>query len=126
LAGEGQVHLSARILIVDDEIEVVRLLANALARHQYQITQALSGAQALAILAREVPDLILLDLAMPGIDGLEVLRFVRQTPHLCQVKVVAVTARPHMVKEASQYGLDEVIYKPLRINKLLATIQGIL
>ncbi len=119
-------RLSAQILIIDDEIEVVNLLANVLGRGHYQTTQALSGAQALDILQHQTPDLILLDLAMPGVDGLDVLRFIRQSPHLCKVKVIAVTARPQMVKEAQQHGLDEVLYKPLRIATLLNTIEAML
>lgn len=113
------------VLIIDDELQIVNLLVDMLGRRNYRTTRALSGQMALEILAAETPDVILLDLAMPGIDGLDVLRYLQDTPRFHNTRVVAVTARPEYVKEANarQLHLDEVLYKPIRYTKLVNAIE---
>src|SRR5689334_2207069 len=100
---------NARVLVVDDEARNVRLLKLLLATHGYSVLTAAGGDEALQIIADERPDLILLDVMLPGIDGFEVCRRVREwemeayghAPVLPVVMVTALSATDHRVK-----GLD--------------------
>jgi len=115
--------LTASILIIDDEYEMRNLLSRILARKGYQVSQASSGIDALALLENTSPDVVLLDFAMPGINGVEVLRHIRQLPPPNQPKVIALTAHTDFILEARQYGLDASLLKPVPPDVLLETIR---
>ncbi len=82
-----------KILIVDDEVHILELLRYNLESNGYQIVEADTGEGALEILKQIHVDLVLLDLMLPGIDGLEVLRHIRQSEELRQLPVVMLTAK---------------------------------
>jgi CheY-like chemotaxis protein len=119
----GDNLLSNSILVIEDEIDVLNLLTQILKTRQHHVIQALGGRQALDILARERPDLILLDLAMPGIDGLQILAAIREMAHLKDVRIVVVTARGQMARQASSYQVDDIFMKPVRPGQLLSAIE---
>ena len=79
----------SRILIVDDARSNVDILVEAL-RHEYKLAVALNGESALTAIARNPPDLVLLDIVMPGIDGYEVCRRLRATPETREIPVMAI------------------------------------
>ncbi|MFY8017974.1 MAG: response regulator [Inhella sp.] len=83
----------ASLLIVDDTPENIDLIVSMLGRQDLDIMAATSGERALELVARRVPDLILLDVMMPGIDGFETCRRLRSLPALTEVPIVFVTAR---------------------------------
>jgi CheY-like chemotaxis protein len=120
--------VSKSILIIEDEPEVLQLLTHILKPGQYDIAQALGGAQALAALQSTAPDLVILDLAMPGINGLDLLETIRQSPQLAHTKVVVVTARPTLAEKALEYkGLVvQLFYKPVRPVQLLHAVRELL
>jgi len=112
----------ARVLVVDDEQRVRRLLQTALTERGYDVTTAASGEEALAAIAKRQPDIILLDLIMPGMSGLDVCRSVRQdlsTP----IVVLSAHGEEHDKVLALDLGADDYLTKPFGMEELLARIR---
>ena len=102
------------ILVVDDHEEIREALAEILEEEGHNILQAADGFQALEIVSHSRPDVILLDIAMPGMDGLETLRRLKDQPESSNLPVIMVTAqgdRQNMVK-AVQLGVRDYVTKP--------------
>jgi len=112
----------ALILVVDDEPQIQRFLRPALETAGYAVEQAMSGADALRLVAGRMPDAVLLDLGLPDIDGQEVLRRLRQ---LSQVPVVVISARdkPDEKVQALDAGADDYVEKPFDLGELLARVR---
>ncbi len=112
----------ARILIVDDEEQIRRLLKVALGGHDYQIDEAASGQDGLRQAAIFHPDLIILDLSLPDLDGLSVLERIREWS---QVPVIILTVQEHEDQKikALDSGADDYITKPFSMGELLARIR---
>jgi two-component system KDP operon response regulator KdpE len=117
----------ARILVVDDEPEITRALRSILGAHGYEPILATSGEEGLELLSRRHPDLILLDLALPGLDGLEFARTVRQDLRL-DVPVIVLSAHGEEERKvrALDLGADDFVTKPFGVNELLARIRAAL
>lgn len=118
--------MSPAVLIIEDEPEVLTLLTRMFQRENCQIIPALGGENALQALQQHTPDIILLDLAMPGINGLDLLEAIQGMPHLSNAKVVVITARPMMAEEARQYNVARIFLKPVRAVQLLHTVHELL
>ena len=114
------------VMLVDDERGLLELFASLVARLRYEVISVNNGAVALDILERVTPDLLILDLGLPGISGNEVLRYVRNVPRLAQMKVVILTARPHLISEVEPLGIDAWHTKPIRPQDFLAMVQEML
>ncbi|TDI91325.1 MAG: response regulator [Chloroflexi bacterium] len=102
------------ILVVDDHEEIREALAEILEEEGHEVLQAVDGLDALEVVAATPPDVILLDIAMPGIDGLETLRRLKEKPESANLPVIMVTAqgdRQNMVK-AVQLGVRDYVTKP--------------
>lgn len=113
------------VLSVDDISHNLQLLGTILERAGYETTFALSGSQALELLKTRQPDLILLDLMMPGMDGLEVCRILKNSPHSQEIPVIFLTASnesKHLV-EAFSAGAVDYITKPFNVPELLARVK---
>jgi CheY-like chemotaxis protein len=116
------------ILIAEDDPPSAELLLEFLTLFGYRVTVAADGAQAVQMLAEIIPDLILLDIQMPVLDGFAVLGWVRGQPRLSRVPVAAVTAcairedRERILKA----GFDAFIPKPLDAASLAAQVEGLL
>src|SRR5258706_11126295 len=108
------------ILVVDDDPEIVTLLSTRLGKRGYKITTASDGARALELAKQDKPDLVLLDVMMPGKSGWEVARTLKQDPLTQHVKIVMVTAIGEKTNEitAPIYGADAHIDKPFEFDKL--------
>ena len=117
----------ASILVVDDEPDVTSYLAAVLAARGYRTITAGSGAEALAVGARERPDLIVLDVMMPGMTGWEVLRRLRDSA-LADVPVIVLSAResPEDVAEGLQLGVRSYLGKTAGLDRLLAEVRSAL
>ncbi|HLG77867.1 MAG TPA: response regulator transcription factor [Ktedonobacteraceae bacterium] len=112
----------ARILVVDDEIEIMRALQRSLAAHGFDVFTAASGEEALEIIARSRPDLVLLDLGLPGMSGLDVCRKVRQQSNL-PIIVLSVKDTEQDKVLALDLGADDYVSKPFSVNEVLARIR---
>jgi two-component system KDP operon response regulator KdpE len=114
-----------RVLVVDDEPQIRRALRTALAGHGYRVEVAEDGEAALTMLAGRPPDVVVLDLMMPGVDGFEVLR---QTRAWSRVPIVVLSARGQERDkvEALDLGADDYLTKPFGIAELLARVRAVL
>jgi two-component system KDP operon response regulator KdpE len=112
-----------RILIVDDEIQIRRALDINLRAHGYDVALAATGEEALTEAAASVPDLVLLDLGLPGLDGVDVIRGLRGWT---SIPIIVLSARHTDVSKvaALDAGADDYITKPFSINELLARLRA--
>lgn len=112
----------ALILVVDDEREIVRALQHSLSSHGYRVLTADNGSDALTVIFQQRPDLVVLDLMMPRMSGLEVCRQVRATSDL-PIIVLSVKDAEHEKVEALDLGADDYVAKPFHMNEVLARIR---
>ncbi|HEX7737760.1 MAG TPA: response regulator transcription factor [Ktedonobacteraceae bacterium] len=112
----------ARILIVDDEKEILRALQRNLSAHGYEVFTASSGEQALDEIAMHRPDLMVLDLGLPGVSGLDVCKAVRAESNL-PIIVLSVKDTERDKVLALDLGADDYVSKPFSMNEILARIR---
>ncbi|HNW59546.1 MAG TPA: response regulator transcription factor [bacterium] len=117
--------MAKTILIVDDEQDILDLLSFNLKREGYSVVTAADGDTALALARSAHPDLVILDVMLPGRDGWEVLRELRQDPATRNLTVIFLTARDTEVDEivGLELGADDYMVKPVSMNKLLARVK---
>jgi two-component system alkaline phosphatase synthesis response regulator PhoP len=117
-----------KILIVDDEEDILELLKFNLSREGYQVPCAASGEQALGLVRSERPDLIVLDLMLPGIDGLEVTRRLKNDPDTKNLPIVMLTAKGEEadIVTGLELGADDYITKPFSPRILVARVRAVL
>jgi two-component system KDP operon response regulator KdpE len=114
-----------RILVVDDEPAVRRSLRANLAARGYQVTAVETGGEALDEFARRIPDLLILDLMLPGISGLEVADIVRATSSV-PILVLSARGEEQTKVDALDLGADDYLTKPFGIDELLARVRALL
>lgn len=119
---------SPRILIADDEPALLRLLEFVLGRRGYIIQGVTNGNAAVEVLKNESPDLAILDVMMPGLDGYEVLTFIRETAHLEGLPVVMLTARAQLddIQLGLSLGADAYLAKPFDPEELLSVVESLI
>ena len=115
-----------RILAVDDEPYVLDILERLLVEHGYEYQGVLTGEEALSVIEEDPPDILLLDLRMPGVDGFEVLERIRSNERLGYIPVIVLTALEKEQVEAFQKGADDFLSKPPNENALIARIEALL
>ena len=113
-----------KILIVDDNLANVELLEGIL-EDDYNFETATSGEQAMEVAAKFQPDIILLDIMMPGIDGYQVCQMIRQDPKLNHAKIIMVSAKTMLTERLEGYeaGADDYLIKPFDSDELLAKVR---
>lgn len=116
-----------KILIVDDEPDILKALCFRLEKSGYEVLTAVKGDQALEIIERTLPDLVLLDLRLPGKDGFEVLAEVRSSPRTSEIPVVFLTASASAgISEQEKFAkADGVVLKPFDISEVMEKIESL-
>ena len=120
--------MSKRLLVVDDEPNLLRAVAACLRAEDYEVNMARSGHEALMQLAESVPDLIISDIRMPGMDGYKLARHLRGSPRTALVPIVFLTAKDETSDriEGFRAGIDAYLTKPFEPDELIAVVNGIL
>jgi DNA-binding NarL/FixJ family response regulator len=120
--------MGERLLVVDDEPNLLRAVAAMLRAEGYEVTTARSGRDALMHVAKSVPDLVVSDIRMPGMDGYQLARSLRDSPRTSLVPIVFLTAKGETEDrvEGFRTGVDAYITKPFEPEELLAVIRNIL
>jgi CheY-like chemotaxis protein len=120
--------MRARVLVIDDDAQVRALAAAILESEGYEVRGATGGVEGLTLADTDPPDVVLLDLQMPGMNGYEVCRVLRQGPKTRQIPVVMVTVSddPHLNRDAYAAGAQACVPKPFRKEGLIAVIEAAL
>lgn len=120
--------MTQRILVVDDDRSIVKVLRGYLEQSGYQVLTAYDGEAALRTLRRERPDLVVLDLMMPGCDGWEITRLVRADSALASLPIILLTARVDDGDKifGLELGADDYITKPFNAREVVARVNALL
>lgn len=116
-----------KVLVVDDTPSAVQLLIDTLATEPYQVLTAVSGAECLEVAVREMPDVILLDVMLPGLSGFDVCRRLRETPGLSDITIIMLTALDDRAARHSSFsaGADDFLTKPFDRVELRLRLRSI-
>ena len=116
----------ARVLLVDDDPRLVHIVSLYLQVQQFDVDTASSGEAAMGMLSLELPDLVILDVMMPGIDGLTLCRRIREMPGAATLPIIVFTALSDTadLEAASAAGADRVITKPFNLPGLGAAVEA--
>ena len=107
-----------KLLLIEDDVRVAQVLADAFAADGHETTTRYTGEDGLAYLARERPDAVVLDVRLPAINGIAVLRQIRSTDSVLPVIIMTGLATPSEVAEARRLGVTEIIEKPYVLKHL--------
>jgi DNA-binding response OmpR family regulator len=120
--------MAEKILVVDDDLDTLRLVGMMLERQGYQILAATSGQQALGLARSDKPDLVILDLMMPDMDGLEVARQLRSSPDTKDISIIMFTAKGQTDDKLEGFdaGADDYLTKPTQPRELVAHVRAVL
>lgn len=119
--------MSARVLVVDDILPNVKLMEAKLAGEYYDVLTAMNGPQALSMIEADAPDIVLLDVMMPGMDGFQVCKKIKENPETAHIPVVMVTALtdPSDRVKGLEAGADDFLSKPLNDTALMARVRSL-
>jgi DNA-binding response OmpR family regulator len=118
----------AHILVVDDEVDVLKSIAQVLEDDGYQVSAVDSGFKALTLMEQQLPDLLVLDIIMPEINGVEICRRVRANPFMSKVPIIFLTAkgRASDIADGLDAGADDYLVKPFDVVELPARVRAAL
>ena len=116
-----------KVLIIDDDPEICETFSDVLKYAAYEVHVLLSGADAFRVLPRLVPQVVLLDMQMPGVSGVVLLSFIRHLRRLARTKVIIISGHPEMALSAQQtWGADLFLSKPVHPRLLLESVASCL
>ncbi|WP_296384247.1 response regulator [Winogradskyella sp.] len=120
--------MNRKILIVDDEPNIVMSLEYTFKKQDFEVYIARDGNEALEILKHQVPDVILLDIMMPNVDGYQTLTHIKKTDSLKHTKVVFLTAKNKAsdIEKGLKLGADKYLTKPFSVKKIVSEILELL
>jgi phosphate regulon transcriptional regulator PhoB len=123
MANPGQ-----KILVVEDEPDIRKLVHYNLSQERYKVVEAEDGEQALRIVDRDKPNLVILDLMLPGVNGLEICKQLRQRPETAKLPILMLTARAGEADRVLglEIGADDYLVKPFSPRELVARVRAIL
>ncbi len=111
------------VLLVDDEVEFLETLEKRLRRRNMQVSIATSGEQALEVLGQRTPDVVVLDVKMPGMDGIETLREIKRRAPLVEVVMLTGHANLEVAIQGMEMGAFDYLMKPVDIDELVYKLQ---
>jgi DNA-binding response OmpR family regulator len=117
-----------KILVVDDDPYILMSLEFLMKKNGYDVMVARNGTEAQELVEKQVPHLVLLDIMMPDVDGYEICRYIKKTPHLKDVKVVFMSAKTKEADIKKGYDLGAALYvtKPFSTRELVKQIKELL
>ena len=120
--------MKEKILVVEDELDIVRMLEYNLKKEGFRVASCRDGDDALGAATKEQPDLILLDLMLPGIDGLEVCKALKKESKTSSIPVIMLTAKSQESDKivGLELGADDYVSKPFSIRELIARVKAVL
>ncbi len=114
------------VLVVEDDGAMRQMMGTALLFEGFNVQLASNGAEGLSSVRRKVPDLILLDLVLPWVNGIEVLAALRTDPATSHVPVIVVTGTATQPRDLQDLGPIDIVYKPFQPDQLMSLIGGVL
>lgn len=117
-----------KILIVDDEPNIVMSLEYIFKKENFEVFIARDGAEAIDIVENDIPDIIILDIMMPNVDGFQVLKYLKDKDELSQIKVIFLSAKNKVsdIELGLQLGADKYVAKPFSTKKLVKEVKLLL
>lgn len=127
MATQKSTNSTPRVLVVDDDADIVELLEYNLTKEGYSVQTASTGKKAIEVAMTFIPDLILLDIMMPQLDGIETARYLRQNVDLKNTYILFLTARSEEYSEVAAFeiGADDYITKPIKPRALMSRINAL-
>ncbi|HXG68139.1 MAG TPA: response regulator [Blastocatellia bacterium] len=118
--------MPTKILVVDDNPDGLELLEALLTLEGFAVVSAEGGRQALNLARTELPQLIITDIRMPGLNGIELIRLLRNLPEFATRPIIALTANVEAKSDAAEAGANSVLIKPVLVDTLLNTVASLL
>jgi CheY-like chemotaxis protein len=120
--------LDPKVLIVDDEMHVIKIMQFKLKNEGYKVLSALNGQDAIEIAKEEIPDVILLDIMMPEMDGYKVYEILQEDDKTKDIPVIMVTAKTQEEDKlkAEKLGIEDYIFKPFSLQSVIDAIKRVL
>ena len=120
--------LQKLVAVVDDEPETNEMIAEMIRLSGHEVVTSLDGFSAMRLISNEMPDLVILDVMMPDLSGLEVLRFMHRDPRLKKIPVIVLSARsrPEDIQEGIRAGANLYLTKPVAFNEMRAAVQSLI
>jgi two-component system cell cycle response regulator len=118
--------MANKIMVVDDELEIRDLLSKFLTEEGYEVILASAGEEAIELAKRETPHAILLDIRMPGIDGIEVCRRLKAEPKTQYIPIIMITGYDENKIDSIEAGADDFVNKPIDLVELAVRVKSIL
>ncbi len=115
-----------KILVVDDEYSFCKNLKEYLLRLGYEVTICMNGEQALDLIGGEKPDLMTLDMRMPGVNGYDILEKLRKGNSPLKVVIISAVDTPEMAEQLTRSGAHAVLHKPVNLDILAQTVKELL
>ncbi|WOI13092.1 response regulator transcription factor [Thalassospira lucentensis] len=117
-----------KVLIAEDEETIVESLSFLMEKEGYDVSVATDGQMAIAMIVRDLPDMVLLDVMMPGCDGFDVVRAVRENPHTRPVPIMMLTAKTREVdrRKGLELGVDDFVTKPFSTRDVVSRVKAML
>ena len=120
--------MASKIVVIEDDPLIRKLIAQTLLRAGYEVLTANDGSEGLRVIKETLPNLVVLDISMPGLDGYQVCQYLRRDPTTATLPIIMVTAmaRPADQRRGFDIGADDYLPKPFALTELVTRVQSLL